>query len=114
MSNLLILLKTNLKNRLIFSTIFFSFLNVGFGQKIVYEHLYDNDTLSNVIKIWKGNSNRNLVLLLPPYGGNSNYYDSSKLPKLLTTKGIDFAVVYPGDVGYLEEGHLARLDSLIG
>jgi hypothetical protein len=96
------------------ASIFFSYSHIGFGQKIVYEYIDKNDTITNVIKIWKGNSNTNLVILLPPYGGNFNYYNSSELPKLLMTKGIDFAVAYPGDVGYLEESHLARLDSLIG
>lgn len=114
MGNLLFLLKLNFNKILMFSFVILFLSNVGAGQKIVYEHLNKNDTINNVIKIWKGNSNTNLVMLLPPYGGNFNYYNSSKLPQLLTTKGIDFAVVYPGDIGYLEEGHLARLDSLIG
>ena len=114
MSNLHLILKINFKNTFIFFTLFFSFSNIGVGQKIVHEHLYKKDTLSNVVKIWKGNSNTKLVLLLPPYGGKSNYYDSSKLPELLTKKGIDFAVIYAGDIGYLEEHHLSRLDSLIG
>jgi hypothetical protein len=103
-----------LNKSLLFAFIFFSFSKSGTSQKIVYEFLNRNDTVSNVIKIWKGNSNTKLVVLLPPYGGNFNYYNSSKLPKLLTSKGVDLAVVYPGDVGYLEENHLIRLDSLIG
>jgi hypothetical protein len=95
------------------ASVFFSFLRIGFGQTIVYERLYTNDTSSNIIKIWKGNSNSKLVILLPPYGGNFNYYNSSKLPKLLIKNGIDFGVFYAGDVGYLEDSHLMRLDSLI-
>ena len=107
-------LKKTVIKSFLFTFIFFTFSKAVIGQKIVYEYLNRNDTVSNVIKIWKGNSNTKLVILLPPYGGNFNYYNSSKLPKLLTSKGIDLAVVYPGDVGYLEENHLVRLDSLIG
>ena len=116
--NILFLLILNLKKTfqksLLLASIFLSFSIIVFGQKVVYARLNKNDTITNVIKIWKGNSNTNLVILLPPYGGNFNYFNSSKLPKLLITKGIDFAVAYLGDVGYLEETHLARLDSLIG
>jgi hypothetical protein len=107
-------LKKHFPKSLMLTSIFLLFSNIGLGQKIVYEYLNKNDTVTNVIKIWKGKVNTNLVILLPPYGGNFDYYNSSKLPKLLTTKGIDFAVAYPGDVGYLEESHLAKLDSLIG
>jgi hypothetical protein len=107
-------LKQTFYKILLSTLIFLTFSESGIGQKIVFEYLNEKDTVSNVIKIWKGNSNRKIVILLPPYGGNFNYYNTSKLPKLLTTKGIDFAVVYPGDVGYLEENHLVRLDSLIG
>lgn len=112
------LLRINIKNSfyksLLFSSIFSCLSNCGFGQRIIYDYLNKNDTNSNVIKLWRGNANTNLVILLPPYGGNFNYYNTSKLPKLLTPKGIDFAVIYPGDIGYLEDNHLAKLDSLIG
>ncbi|MDB4920748.1 MAG: alpha/beta-hydrolase superfamily protein [Mucilaginibacter sp.] len=65
------------------------------------------------MRLWKASGNTKLVVLLPPYGGDQNYYNSSKLPSLLNVNNIDFAVIHPGNVGYTRDDDIKRLDSLI-
>ncbi|MBN8504668.1 MAG: hypothetical protein J0L58_09315 [Burkholderiales bacterium] len=65
-------------------------------------------------RLWQGTEGRRLVLLLPPFGGDADYYRSSKLPQLLAVRGIDLAVLHTHATGFLERAELARLDRLIG
>jgi pimeloyl-ACP methyl ester carboxylesterase len=83
------------------------------AQKAEQHFLHQTDTINNVVRLWRAAGNSKLVVLLPPFGGNQNYYNASKLPALLGANKIDFAVVYPGDVGYTNDDDIKRLDSLI-
>lgn len=71
------------------------------------------DSTAMIAKLWRVKSPKGLVLLLPPYGGNQNYYDNSKLAGELNELDIDLAVLYAGDIGYLTDDQLYVLDSLI-
>jgi pimeloyl-ACP methyl ester carboxylesterase len=77
------------------------------------EYLNSRDKSANVARLWKSNGNRKLAIILPPYGGTQNYYDSSKLPGYLAERGIDFAVLFTEVTGYNQPSDITRLDALI-
>lgn len=83
------------------------------AQKAEHHYLHNTDTVNNVVRLWKASGSSKLVVLLPPYGADQNYYHASKLPSLLNANNIDFAVIFPGSVGYTTDGDIKRLDSLI-
>jgi len=97
--------------------IIYLILALGFfsasAQKAEQLYLHHTDTINNVVRLWRTSGNSKLVVLLPPYGGDQNYYNASKMPLLLHTANIDFAVIYPGSVGYTGDEDIQRLDSLI-
>lgn len=65
-------------------------------------------------KLWRPNGpSAGLVLLLPPYGGGVDYYDSSRLPELLGTRRLAFAVLHPGQLGYLERADMQILNAMV-
>lgn len=83
------------------------------AQTIEVIRLHESDTSTHVIKVWHKAGNKKLVVLLPPYGQDHNYYDASELPDILLQQGIDFGVAHPGYTGYFEMKDIQMLDSLI-
>jgi hypothetical protein len=92
-----------------------SLLGTGFawGDAPRNEYLNERDTTKNVARLWRTDGNRKLAVLLPPYGGNETYYDSSKLPGYLAPKGIDLAVLFTEVTGYNQPADFTRLDTLL-
>lgn len=68
----------------------------------------------DVARLWSTVGHRKLVVILPPYGGDHRYYDSSALPKLLADRGIDLAVLFTETTGFNRDADIDRLDALIG
>jgi Protein of unknown function (DUF1761) len=52
-------------------------------------------------------------MILPPYGGGSDCYDASHLPRLLAERGVAFAMPNAGPVEFLEPGDVPRTDTLV-
>jgi len=77
------------------------------------EHLGSSDSQTDVARIWSTPGNRRLVIILPPYGGDQNYYNAAKIPAYLADRGIDFAVLFTEVTGYNQPADIARLDALI-
>lgn len=72
------------------------------------------DASQGGFRLWRpAGACRGLVALLPPYGGGADYYDASRLPALLNVRGVAFAVLHAGPVGFLEPGDIPRLDALV-
>ncbi|MBL8362479.1 MAG: hypothetical protein JNN18_18475 [Rubrivivax sp.] len=67
------------------------------------------------LNLWRTEDSRQrpLVVLLPPYGGNAAYFDSSRLPSQLAARGVDLAVAHTHATGYMEQAKLERLDKLL-
>jgi pimeloyl-ACP methyl ester carboxylesterase len=77
------------------------------------EYLNASNTQVDVARAWSTPGNRKLTIILPPYGGDQNYYNASKLPGYLADRGIDFAVLFTETTGYNQPADLTRLDALI-
>lgn len=77
------------------------------------EYLDSHETGTDVARVWSSPGNRRLVIILPPYGGNQDYYNASKMPTYLAAKGIDFAVLFTEITGYNQPADITRLDALI-
>lgn len=102
----------NLK-KVTFIAIFWLWFTSAGAQKAETLYLHSKDTTTNAIRIWHTPSSEKLVILLPPYGGTHRYYETTMLPQYLSKSGVDFAVAFPGFVGYHHEGDVKSLDSLI-
>lgn len=77
------------------------------------EYLDPGSTHADVAHVWSRPGNRKLTIILPPYGGDQNYYNASKLPELLADRGIDFAVLFTETTGFNQPADISRLDALI-
>lgn len=77
------------------------------------EYLDPATVTGDVARVWSQPGNRRLAIILPPYGGDHHYYDSSRIPALLAELGIDFAVLFTEVTGYNRASDIARLDALI-
>ena len=77
------------------------------------EYLEPGTTHSDVARVWSTPGNRKLVIILPPYGGDQNFYNESKIPGYLAEQGIDFAVLFTEVTGYNQPADITRLDVLI-
>lgn len=91
---------------------------VGLGasaraQDVRIEALDPANSGSDIARVWSGRQNRRLTIILPPYGADHTYYDSSKLPNLLAERGIDFAVLFTERTGFNRLSDIDRLDRLI-
>jgi pimeloyl-ACP methyl ester carboxylesterase len=77
------------------------------------EYLDLKNTSVDIARVWSRPGNRKLTIILPPYGGDQNYYNASKLPGYLADLGIDFAVLFTETTGYNQPADIKRLDALI-
>ena len=77
------------------------------------EYLDAGNTRADIARVWSTPANRKLTIILPPYGGDQNYYNASKLPGYLAHQGIDFAVLFTETTGYNLPADIRRLDALI-
>jgi pimeloyl-ACP methyl ester carboxylesterase len=83
------------------------------AQDASNEPLHAANVQADVARIWSTPGNRKLTIILPPYGGDHNYYNSSRLPAHLASHGIDFAVLYTETTGFNRAWDIDRLDALI-
>jgi pimeloyl-ACP methyl ester carboxylesterase len=83
------------------------------AQDVRNELLDAANAKADVARIWSTPKNRKLTIILPPYGGDHNYYNSSQLPAQLASQGIDFAVLYTETTGFNRTPDIDRLDALI-
>ena len=87
--------------------------NPRVARSAVNEYLNASDTTHDVARVWSDPGNRKLAIILPPYGGDHQYYDASLLPAHLAELGIDFAVLFTEVTGFNQMEDIARLDRLI-
>lgn len=83
------------------------------AQDVGNEMLQPANAGADVARIWSRRGNRKLTIILPPYGGDHTYYNSSKLPGYLANEGIDFAVLCTETTGFNRASDIDRLDTLI-
>lgn len=82
----------------------------------VPETIYMNpgDSSKHVISLWSANTPvKGMVVILPPYGGDNNYYANSKLISLFLKYEIAFATIYSGSTGYHDDVDILALDSMM-
>jgi pimeloyl-ACP methyl ester carboxylesterase len=77
------------------------------------ELLNPQDAQHDVARLWSMPGHRKLTIILPPYGADQNFYNTSKMPALLARRGIDFAVLFTETTGFNQDADLTRLDALI-